>query len=355
MISAQSRTPEWIMGIREVSRGKDPILIEKMIMALMLVEELRLSGLDFIFKGGTSLLLLLGTPQRFSIDIDILVTERINPDEYFQTVLDKGVFHRYEENRRTGELPKQHYKFFFNSVIESKESHILLDILFEENPYPRLQEVKLQSPLLSTEGKSTKVTCPTVEGLLGDKLTAFAPHTTGILFGADKELEIAKQLFDIGILFDAAADLGLVGQAFENIASTQLTYRSLSKLTPVNVLHDAFDTACLIGMRGSTSGDEYSELLEGFKKLAAFIYSGYFSLDTAILCAAKTAYLTALLLMREISIRRFEKGQDIASWMVLNPDYNKMNKVKKTSPEAFFYYFRALELMHLVDQDMLLR
>ncbi|MDI6769244.1 MAG: hypothetical protein QMD04_06165 [Anaerolineales bacterium] len=58
MISAQSRAPEWIMGIREVSRGKAPILIEKMIMALMLVEELRLSGLDFIFKGGTSLLLL---------------------------------------------------------------------------------------------------------------------------------------------------------------------------------------------------------------------------------------------------------------------------------------------------------
>jgi hypothetical protein len=37
-------------------------------------------------------------------------------------------------------------------------------------------------------------------------------------------------------------------------------------------------------------------LLEGFKKLAAFVYSGYFSLDTAILRAAKAAYLVALLL-----------------------------------------------------------
>ena len=76
MISAQSRTPGWVMGIRENSRGKDPILIEKMIMALTLVEELKLNGLDFIFKGGTSLLLLLGTPQRFSIDIDILVADK---------------------------------------------------------------------------------------------------------------------------------------------------------------------------------------------------------------------------------------------------------------------------------------
>lgn len=350
MISAQSRTPEWIMGIREGSRGRDPILVEKMIMALTLVEELRLSGLDFIFKGGTSLLLLLGTPRRFSIDIDILVTEGINPDEYFQAVIGKGVFHRHEENRRSGELPKQHYKFFFNSAIESKESHILLDILFEENPYPRLQEVKLQSSLLSTEGKSTKVTCPTVEGLLGDKLTAFAPHTTGILFGADKELEIAKQLFDIGILFDAAADFGLVGQAFENVASTQLAYRSLRKLKPADVLQDAFGTACMIGMRGSTAGDEFAELLEGFKKLAAFIYSGHFSIDAAILCAAKASYLAALLLIGEGSIRRFEPGQDIASWTISNPDYNKLNKVKKTSPEAFFYFFRALELMRLVGE-----
>ena len=54
MISTQSRTSEWIMGIRKESRGSDPILIEKMIMAMTLVEELQLSGLDFIFKGGTS-------------------------------------------------------------------------------------------------------------------------------------------------------------------------------------------------------------------------------------------------------------------------------------------------------------
>ena len=50
MISAQSRTPEWIMRIREDSRGGDPILIEKIIMALTLVEELQLSRLDFIFN-----------------------------------------------------------------------------------------------------------------------------------------------------------------------------------------------------------------------------------------------------------------------------------------------------------------
>ena len=351
MISGQSRTPAWIMGIRETSPGRDPILIEKMIMALTLVEELQLSGLDFIFKGGTSLILLLGTLQRFSMDIDIVVTGSQDLEKHFQVILKKDEFHRYEENRRASELPKQHFKFFFNSVIEKKESHILLDILYEDNPYPRLQEVNLQSPLLSVEGKITQVVCPTVESLLGDKMTAFAPHTTGILYSKNKELEIAKQLFDIGILFDSAEDLELVRRAFEKIAATQLAYRLLSKLGPADVLLDAFSTACLIGMRGSTSSVEYAELLDGFKKLGAFIYSGYFSLDSAILCAAKAAYLATILLKHETTIARFEEGQDLSSWNISNQDYNKLNKLKKTSPEAFFYYFRALELLELVGSE----
>jgi len=347
MISSQSHTPEWILGIRKDSRGSDPILIEKMIMALTLVEGLRLSGLEFIFKGGTSLLLLLGEPRRFSIDLDILLSRETDLEKTIQAVMAMGAFSRFEENRRPGELPKQHYKFFFSSVIEAKESHILLDILFEANPYPRLQEIKLESPLLATEGKATKVTCPTVEGLLGDKLTAFAPHTTGILYGAGKELEIAKQLFDIGTLFDTAHDLRQVRRAFENVAATQLAYRDLQKRKPADILQDAFDTACMIGMRGTAIGDEFAELLEGFKKLAAFIYAGHFTVDSAILCAAKAACLAALLTRQENTIVRFEPEKDLSSWLIANLEYNKLNKVKKTSPEAFYYYFRALQLIGL--------
>jgi hypothetical protein len=79
MISNQSRTKEWIMQTREIAAGKDPILIEKVIMALTLVENLRSSGLDFIFKGGTSLTLLLGKPSRFSIDIVLSKSQNLLP------------------------------------------------------------------------------------------------------------------------------------------------------------------------------------------------------------------------------------------------------------------------------------
>ena len=97
----------------------------------------------------------------------------------------------------------------------------------------------------------------------------------------------------------------------------------------------------MIGMRGSPADDEYAELLVGF------IYAGHFTVDTAILCAAKAACLAALLAGHKNAIERFEPGKDLASWQILNPDYNKLNKVKKTSPEAFYYYFSAFELLGL--------
>jgi hypothetical protein len=311
-----------------------------------------LSGLDFIFKGGTSLILLLGKPGRFSIDIDIVLAKSQNLLPFFESVVDQGAFYRYEENRRPGELPKQHYKFFFHSVIQNKESHILLDILFDENPYPRLMEVNIDTPLLSVEGQVTGVTCPAVECLLGDKLTAFAPNTTGIQYGLGKDIEMAKQLFDIGALFDVASDVDLICKTFEWTATKELAYRGMPDPTPSDVLLDSFQTACLIGTRGAIAGGEYAELVSGIKKLAAFIYSVTFTIDTAIVCASKVAYLAGLILKQQTSrIARFQTNIDISSWIISNPDYAKLNKIKKTSPEAFFYFYQALKLLQLSEDE----
>lgn len=345
MISHQTRSKEWIMGIRGMFPGRDPILIEKMIMALTLVENLRLSGLDFIFKGGTSLILLLGTPQRFSIDVDIVLPDEKTLDKSLQIVLNQGAFHRIEENWREGSLPKKHFKFFYHSSVQGKENYILLDILFQDNPYSQLQEIPILSPLVSIEGEPTKIICPSVECLLGDKLTAFAPHTTGIQYGRNKELEMVKQLFDIALLFDSIEDMNPVTVTFKKIAASELMYRGMDGLTPQDVLMDAFNTAVLIGTRGTSSGDEYTEILYGIKKMPAYILSGFFSLDSAILCASKAAYLSALIIKRSAGITRYDSAQGIFSWNVANPAFSKLNKLRKTSPEAFHYFYQALALL----------
>ena len=77
MIKPESFSREWIESFRnreEYSRI-DLMVLEKMIRALSLVELLKIHDVEFVFKGGTSLTLLLDVPQRFSIDIDILTTE----------------------------------------------------------------------------------------------------------------------------------------------------------------------------------------------------------------------------------------------------------------------------------------
>lgn len=234
MISRQSLSKDWIMRIRKTSQiPTDPILIEKMILALALLENLNISGLDFVFKGGTCMLLLLGKLRRFSIDIDIVVETAQGFDEAIQIILEQGVFHRCEEDIRSSNVPKSHYKFFYYSVIEEMERYILMDVLFEKNPYPEYIEVSVESELIIIAGIPIYIKCPSPDCLLGDKLTAFAPHTTGILYGKGKDLEIIKQLYNIGTLFDVASNISLVGKTFNTVIKKR-TYLSRAKFSFTN-------------------------------------------------------------------------------------------------------------------------
>lgn len=350
MILPQSQSKNWIMKVREKTPRMDPILIEKMIMALILVENLSVNNLDFIFKGGTSLALVLGSLQRFSIDIDIIISDDQDIEECFQNILKSSAFIRYEENKRKSDIPKRHFKFIYHSVIENKESHILLDILFEENLFSQLAQVEINAPILSVDGDITFVTCPTKECILGDKMTAFAPHTTGILYGTDKQLEIIKQLFDISILFDAVENLDMVLKTHAAIASKQLTYRGRTHYSPYDVLRDTFNTGLLIGVRGFGGNiDEYEELNNGIKRVGAFIYSGNFTIDKAVLCASKATHLSAHLMKNEPSFRRYNPITDISKWQIQKPEYQKINRLIKTDPEAFFYFYNALEKLGLIN------
>ena len=72
MIDLISVTKEYIEQQSRQIRIQDPAVLERTIHAFILLERLALSRMDFLFKGGTSLLLLLDRPQRVSVDIDIV-------------------------------------------------------------------------------------------------------------------------------------------------------------------------------------------------------------------------------------------------------------------------------------------
>ena len=84
------KTYKWINSFKQQKHLKriNPPILEKMIHALSLLQQLKAHGLDFTFKGGTSLVLLLAKSRRFSLDIDIITTQS---REEVEAILDKVV------------------------------------------------------------------------------------------------------------------------------------------------------------------------------------------------------------------------------------------------------------------------
>lgn len=166
MIDQSTYTRDWVNYVStNYGHGRkkaNPMLIEKVTKALHLLELLMETNLNFIFKSGTSLLLLLDKMYRFSIDIDIIVDDdKSNIDMKSmldQVVSNSSVFLRFEANDRvnTMHIPKAHYKLFYNSVMDGAEGYVLLDILFEKNNYPKIygglyDSIKILSILISRE------------------------------------------------------------------------------------------------------------------------------------------------------------------------------------------------------------
>jgi len=83
--------------------------------------------------------------------------------------------------------------------------------------------------------------------ILGDKLTAFAPNTTGIPYrkgSKEMGMEIIKQMYDIGCLCDKADNPETVSAVFSSFAKTELAYRE-NKGSVENVLDDSIETFLL--------------------------------------------------------------------------------------------------------------
>jgi hypothetical protein len=349
MIANETYTIEWITVLRnKLGRKVDPKMIEKVINALVLLEQLRTNEIDLIFKGGTSLLLTSKTPKRFSIDIDIITKHN---DVDIKVALDKivgnGLFIRWEadnDRKTVKEAPVTHYKIYYKSKVDANfgEEPILLDVLHSDNPYPKTIEYPIEHDWLQNEGDPVRVKTPVYDCILGDKLTAFAPKTTGILYTKERPVEIIKQLYDISFLFDQIADMSLVKDSYCRIVLEELEYRKLP-LSYQDVLDDTIE-ACLTIASRAENNPEFQHLRKGIINITNFIISR-FKIEEAIVAAGKIAYLS-LLLKREdvVEVQKFQSPEQIRELSISNLEYNWLNKLKKSNPEAFFYWEKAIAL-----------
>lgn len=75
----------------------DPLLIEKVIRALLLLEGLVKQKMSFVFKGGTALMLHFNSTKRLSIDIDIILPDKEASIELvLKALIEEQGFTRYE-------------------------------------------------------------------------------------------------------------------------------------------------------------------------------------------------------------------------------------------------------------------
>lgn len=346
MITQHSFTTDWINQVSKRYKA-DKILVEKSIRALSLLEGLSESTLPFIFKGGTALMLIFKEPHRLSIDIDIILPpSSLDINATLQQIATSKGFSRIEEQSRISDIvPKAHYKFFYTSAVEKKESHILLDILFEQIPYNRIIELPIVNTFLATEGEDRKVRVPDANNLLADKLTAFAPRTVGVPYrkgNSECGMEIMKQLYDIGTLFNKADDMISISAVYRTIAEQETSYRD-EMFSVEDILHDTMDHALSICFRKSQNNVEYQVLERGIKKVSSHIFSETFHIEKAILSAAKAFYLVSLIETDGITIEKFSGRQyeRMRNWLFTDYEYTKLNKLKKSNPEAFFYLYLA--------------
>ena len=363
MILPASYTPGWIKQKRKAYPKSDPTIMEKVIYALTLVEQLAQTDLSFVFKGGTSLLLILPEPKRFSIDIDIVTTEsREKVETVLAAVCTKGVFTKFEldefRSYKPG-IPKAHYLLTFFSQWDNKERVILLDVLYEEHGYPALIEVLIVNEWIQTNENLPTVKIPSADSITGDKLTAFAPNTVGIRFRVEhadggvteKQMEVMKQLFDLGILFDRISNLNHFKQSFEKTALKEIAYRSTQNITVGDILNDTINTSLMIGSLGKffDPQGEYQHIATGLTQLKSYIYQGAFRSDEAVLASAKAAYLAAMILTGyEGEIQRWQSGDDILKYMIKPIEYQFLNKRRNIAGGALFYWWQALGLLEKI-------
>ena len=277
MFPAENLTAAALRRQAKTLGGCNQDVLERSLYALTLLAHLADSGLPFVFKGGTSLLLHLPEVRRLSIDVDIVCAEKPQVvDEVVTRIGKQPPFMGVEEdNRRHRDMPnRRHFKFYFRSAIGSQtQVPVILDVVEEGRIHYNLTQLPIRTSFLEPE-REIMVKLPTLESLLGDKLTAFAPTTVGVpLRRADgspgETMQVSKQLFDIGMLFEVATNFADVAATYDAVQQLESEYRP-AKPTREASLDDTFQACIALTASKTRDVEAYPNaplLRDGFRRL----------------------------------------------------------------------------------------
>ncbi|WZL77360.1 nucleotidyl transferase AbiEii/AbiGii toxin family protein [Eubacteriales bacterium mix99] len=241
-------------------------------------------------------------------------------------------------------IEKRNFKFSFTSPLTDREQTILLDILFEENPYSATIDKSIENELLLIEPPAVTVRLPNVNCILADKLTAFAPHTSGIPYSVDKEMEIIKQLYDISALVGYIDDFAEVKSNYHDIVKTELRYRGLDAGAD-DALLDAIQTAACVAGRGQCHPEEYPLLQRGITNIRSHIYSENFNGEVAVQRACVVMCLAAAILTNQDGMPAFKEDSYYTAADIRSDEYKKLGYIKKMNLFAYKHLVEAVEML----------
>ena len=359
MIAEICFTADWLEKKRKELKGVDPGLLERALHAFALLGHLAESDLKFVFKGGTSLLLHVPVIRRLSIDIDILCSVPATElDRILGEVAKVAPFIRYEEDERGSRgLPeRRHFKFFYTPLVAGNPApYVFLDVV-EETHVPHEVVVKPITPEILEIRREILVTVPTVESLLADKLTAFAPRSIGVPFvpangNPADTMQIVKQMFDVGELFNLTEDLSAVRRVYQKVFVLENEYRG-GGYTPADTLEDTLQASlllCLHGLKGvKDQMPEALMILDGASKLRSHLINHTFNPIMAKLAASKAALMARLIKNEEsdltMAVIKAKPPTDELRRLDITGEWERLNRLKLVSEDAFWYWYLASKL-----------
>lgn len=100
----------------------------------------------------------------------------------------------------------------------------------------------------------------------------------------------------------------------------------------------------LLGTRGKDGKGDFNALIAGITQIKQFIFSESYHIEKAIIHSAKAAYLATAIEKKITVLEKYREPLQVKDWIIEQPFYTRLNKLKKSNPEAFFYWYKVYEL-----------
>ncbi|NLE04787.1 MAG: nucleotidyl transferase AbiEii/AbiGii toxin family protein [Crenarchaeota archaeon] len=288
--------------------------LERAIFSLEYLGQLQKEGLDFVFKGGSAIQVILRDKwTRLSVDSDIC--SNISEKELTEIMgnihqkFDKTAFSfKVRDRTIAGSIPFYLYILEAPSIAVIGETRsCLLDVMGIKPNYATTQ-VTLKTPFFDSD---ITITTPTIGALLGDKLSTIGPNTMGRhLLDSRNGVEYAKHFYDIKNLQEDDFNFKDCRLAFHEAIEVQSKIRS-KNLSVQECCEDMFFTCKVASLPQTISEQliaklsehprararsEFRILRDGLARFRPFLVRGLtYSWDDLRYCAASAALLTKMI------------------------------------------------------------